>query len=80
MKWKKLLEFNERDIIGLFGWFVVGLMLGIFAIPLMIGREIYQWKRYHLTSFEWEDVIRYSIIIITSMATRHILDVICCAT
>lgn len=80
MKWKKLLEFNERDIIGLFGWFVVGLMLGVFAIPLMIGREIYQWKRYHLPRFEWEDVIRYCGIIIISMVTRHILNVICCAT
>ena len=30
----------------------------------MIIREIYQYKHYHLIKFEWEDVIRYSLVII----------------
>ena len=30
----------------------------------MIIREIYQYKHYHLNYFEWEDVIRYSMVII----------------
>ena len=30
----------------------------------MIIMEIYQYKHYHLTKFEWEDVVRYSLVII----------------
>ena len=30
----------------------------------MIIREVYQYKHYHLNNFEWEDVIRSSLVII----------------
>lgn len=69
----RLFSLNRRDIIGLFGWLIVGLLVGLFAIPLMVGREIYQWKRYHLARFEWEDVVRYTIVILTSSLLRYFL-------
>lgn len=67
----RLFTFNRRNIIGLVGWFIVGLLIGFFAIPLMVGREIYQYKRYHLARFEWEDVVRYGIIILLSVVLRY---------
>lgn len=27
-------------------------------------REIYQYKHYHLSRFEWEDIVRYSVVIV----------------
>lgn len=68
---KQFFSFNRRDIIGLVGWFIVGLLVGVFALPLMVGREIYQYKRYHLARFEWEDVVRYGIVILLSVALRY---------
>ena len=69
----RLFSLNRRDVIGLFGWFVVSLLIGLFALPLMVGREIYQYKRYHLPRFEWEDVVRYSIVILASSLLRYFL-------
>lgn len=69
----KLFTLNRRDIIGLIGWFVVGSLIGLFAIPLMVGREICQYKHYHLPRFEWEDVVRYSVVILASSLLRCFL-------
>lgn len=63
MTWKKLLTFNKRDLMGLACWLVVSILLGSISLLVMVAREVYQWKRYCLTRFEWEDVVRYSIII-----------------
>lgn len=49
---------------GFIGWFLVGLLIGIIAEPIMIWREFYQWKKYELDKLEIEDIVRYSIIII----------------
>ena len=67
-----LLSVNERDICGM----VLFLFLSIFAsamcgwkgalflIAVMILREVWQYKVYHLQCLEWEDVVRYSLIIL----------------
>lgn len=60
---KELLNVNKRDCIGLVCWLMVSLLLGSVSLLLMVAREVYQWKRYHLARFEWEDVVRYGIII-----------------
>ena len=73
MSIKRLFKFNKRDYIGLFGWWLVSFMIGIFAIPIMIGREVYQWKKYHLPSFEWDDIVRYDIVIIATVSLRYLL-------
>lgn len=63
MTWKKLLKFNKRDLIGLVCWLAVSILLGSVSLLLMVVREVYQWKRYNLPRFEWEDVIRYIVVI-----------------
>ena len=50
---KNLLKLNKRDWIGLACWLLVSLLIGLLALPVMIGREVYQYKRYHLAKFEW---------------------------
>ena len=63
MTWKKLLTFNKRDLIGLICWLAVSILLGSVSLLAMVVREVYQWKRYNLPRFEWEDVIRYIVVI-----------------
>ena len=72
---KNLFKLNKRDWIGLACWLLVSILVGLLALPIMIGREIYQYKHYHLVKFELEDVVRYSIIItIGSIIDYFILD------
>ena len=61
---RKLATFNKRDLYGLIGWFILSLLFNALTLPIMIIREVYQYKHYHLNHFEWEDVIRYSLVII----------------
>ena len=61
---KNVLKLNKRDWIGLACWLLISMLIGFLALPIMVGREIYQYKHYHLTKFEWEDVVRYSLVII----------------
>ena len=60
---KNVLKLNKRDWIGLACWLLVSIFVGLLALPVMVGREIYQYKHYHLAKFEWEDIIRYSFVI-----------------
>ena len=73
MTWKKLLIFNKRDWIGLACWLLISILIGLIALPVMVGREIYQYKHYHLAKFEWEDVVRYSIIIILGSIINYLI-------
>ena len=61
---RNLITLNRRDIIGLACWLLVSIFVGPMAFPVMIGREIYQYKHYHLEKFEWEDIVRYSLVIL----------------
>ena len=61
---KNVLKLNKRDWIGLACWLLVSILIGLIALPVMVVREIYQYKHYHLAKFEWEDVARYSLVII----------------
>lgn len=63
MTWKKLLTFNKRDLIGLACWLAVSILLGSVSLLAMVVREVYQWKKYNLPRFEWEDIIRYGVVI-----------------
>lgn len=60
----RLATLNKRDLYGLIGWFIAGIVIGLFALPIMVAREYYQYKHYKLERFEWEDIIRYSFVII----------------
>lgn len=69
---KNVLKLNKRDWIGFACWLIISILIGILALPVMIGREMYQYKHYHLSKFEWEDIIRYSFVIIVG-SVIHIL-------
>ena len=61
---RTLITLNRRDLIGLACWLFVSILLGPFALPVMIGREIYQYRHYHLEKIEWEDIVRYTLVIL----------------
>ena len=70
---KNVLKLNKRDWIGLACWLLVSILVGLLALPIMVCREIYQYKYYHLKKFEWEDVIRYSVIIILGSIINYLI-------
>lgn len=61
---KRLATFNMRDLQGLIVWLIAGTVIGLFALPIMLVREYYQYKHYKLERFEWEDIVRYSVVIV----------------
>lgn len=69
---KNVLKLNKRDWIGLACWLLISILVGLLALPIMVGREIYQYKHYHLAKFECEDIIRYSFVVIVG-SVIHIL-------
>lgn len=68
---KRLFTLNRRDWIGLACWLLLSVLIGIIALPLMIWREVYQYEKYQLPRFEWEDVVRYSIVIIIGSVVNY---------
>lgn len=70
---KNIFKLNKRDCIGLACWLLMGILIGLFALLVMVNREIYQYKHYHLSSFEWEDVVRYSIAIVLGSIVNYFI-------
>lgn len=70
---RRLFTINKRDWIGLACWFLLSVLIGIIALPLMIWREVYQYDKYQLPRFEWEDVVRYSLVIIIGSVVNYSL-------
>ena len=70
---KNVLKLNKRDWIGLACWLLVSILIGLLALPVMIGREIYQYKHYHLAKFEWEDIVRYALVILLGSIINSIV-------
>lgn len=70
---KNVLKLNKRDWIGLACWLLISILVGLLALPVMVGREIYQYKHYHLEKFEWDDIIRYSFVIIVGSVICFLL-------
>lgn len=68
---KRLFALNRRDWIGLACWFLLSVLIGIIALPLMIWREVDQYDKYQLPRFEWEDVVRYSLVIIIGSVVNY---------
>ena len=72
---------NKRNRQGAIGWFVASVFVGVLALPVMVLREVYQWKRYKLPSIEWDDICRYGFtIIVGSMLHVLLLVMTSCAT
>lgn len=70
---RNLITLNKRDLIGLACWLFVSILLGPLALPVMVGREIYQYKHYHLAKFEWEDIVRYSVVIVLGSIINYFI-------
>lgn len=70
---KRLVTFNMRDLHGLIGWFIAGIVIGLFALPIMVAREYYQYKHYKLERFEWEDIVRYSVVIVLGSIINYLI-------
>lgn len=70
---KNIFKLNKRDWIGLACWLLVSILVGLLALPVMVGREIYQYKHYHLSQFEWEDIARYSLVIILGSIINYLI-------
>ena len=69
---RTLITLNRRDLIGLACWLLVSIFTGPLALPVMIGREIYQYKHYHLARFEWEDIVRYTLVILLGSIAHYL--------
>ena len=61
----------KRNILGIVGWLLLAILLGILSEVLMINREEYQHQRYKIP-FENDDVRRYSISIAIDCLIRYI--------
>ena len=70
---KDLFKLNKRDLIGLTCWLLISILIGLLALPIMVVREYYQYKHYKLDMFEWEDIIRYSFVIIVGSVICFLL-------
>lgn len=70
---RNLITLNRRDLIGLACWLLVSIFVGSLALPVMIGREIYQYRHYHLEKFEWEDIVRYTLVILLGSIINSIV-------
>lgn len=70
---KRIVTLNKRDWIGLACWLLISILVGLLALPIMVGREIYQYKHYHLAKFEWEDVVRYSVVIVLGSIINYLI-------
>lgn len=70
---RNILKLNKRDWIGLACWLLISTLIGLLALPVMVGREIYQYKHYHLSRFEWEDVVRYSVVIVLGSIINYFI-------
>lgn len=62
---------QKRNLIGLAGMFLLACVFGIITEPFMIAREYYQYRRYKLNAFEWDDVIRYTVAILLGTAFNY---------
>lgn len=70
---RNILKVNKRDWIGLACWLLISILIGLLALPVMVGREIYQYKQYHLAKFEWEDIVRYSVVIVLGSIINYLI-------
>lgn len=70
---RNILKLNKRDWIGLVCWLLVSILVGLLSLPIMVVREYYQYKHYHLSRFEWEDIVRYSVVIVLGSIVNYLV-------
>ena len=70
---RNLITLNRRDLIGLACFLLVSILVGLLSLPIMVVREYYQYKHYHLSRFEWEDIVRYSVVIVLGSIMNYLV-------
>ena len=70
---RNILKVNKRDWIGLVCWLLISILINLLALPIMVVREYYQYKHYHLAKFECEDVVRYSVVIVLGSIINYFI-------
>lgn len=70
---RNILKLNKRDWIGLACWLLISILINLLALPIMVVREYYQYKHYHLAKFECEDVVRYSVVIVLGSIVNYFI-------
>lgn len=70
---RTLITLNRRDLIGLACFLMVSILVGLLSLPIMVVREYYQYKHYHLSRFEWEDIVRYSVVIVLGSIVNYLV-------
>ena len=70
---RNLITLNRRDLIGLACFLLVSILVGLLSLPIMVVREYYQYKHYHLSRFEWEDIVRYSVVIVLGSIVNYLV-------
>lgn len=70
---RNILKLNKRDWIGLACFLIVSILVGLLSLPIMVVREYYQYKHYHLSRFEWEDIVRYSVVIVLGSIVNYLV-------
>ena len=70
---RNLITINRRDLIGLACFLLVSILVGLLPLPIMVVREYYQYKHYHLSRFEWEDIVRYSVVIVLGSIVNYLV-------
>lgn len=55
---------QKRNEKGIKYWYAVAVVIGMIALPFMVAREIWQWKKYKLPHIEWDDIGRYGLAIV----------------
>lgn len=63
----------SRNAKGIIGWFVLSVLFGLLCLPIMIAREVYQWKHYNLPKFEWDDIWRYGSVILGGSIVHYLI-------
>ena len=64
MSSKKKSRAARRNEAGMAGFCLLACFINLLAWPVMVLRELYQWRAYHLAGPEWDDVRRYTLAII----------------
>ena len=70
---RNILKLNKQDWIGLACWLLISILIGLLTLPVMVGREIYQYKHYYLTKFECEDIVRYFVVILLGSIINYFI-------
>lgn len=67
---------NKRNRQGAIVLFIASIFVGVLALPVMVLREVYQWKRYKLPGIEWDDICRYGFTIVIGSMLHVLLLVV----